>query len=61
MRGAASLRLFRSGSFRALWFGQLVSIFGDRFTYLALLALVALAAARGSRAAPKALGEPAPD
>jgi len=40
MRGAASLRLFRSGSFRALWVGQLVSIFGDRFTYLALLALV---------------------
>jgi MFS family permease len=40
MRGAASLRLFRSGSFRALWIGQLVSIFGDRFTYLALLALV---------------------
>ena len=40
MRGVASLRLFRSGSFRALWIGQLVSIFGDRFTYLALLALV---------------------
>ncbi len=40
MRGASSLRLFRSGSFRALWVGQLVSIFGDRFTYLALLALV---------------------
>ena len=40
MRGASSLRLFRSGSFRALWAGQLVSIFGDRFTYLALLALV---------------------
>jgi len=40
MRGVSSLRLFRSGSFRALWIGQLVSIFGDRFTYLALLALV---------------------
>ena len=40
MRGASSLRLFRSGSFRALWIGQLISIFGDRFTYLALLALV---------------------
>jgi len=40
MRGVSSLRLFRSGSFRALWIGQLISIFGDRFTYLALLALV---------------------
>ncbi len=40
MGGAASLRLFKSGSFRALWFGQLVSVFGDRFTYLALLAVV---------------------
>jgi MFS family permease len=40
MAGAASLRLFRSGSFRALWIGQLVSVFGDRFTYLALLAVV---------------------
>ncbi|MGE5177430.1 MAG: MFS transporter [Hyphomicrobiales bacterium] len=40
MRGAASLRLFRDPNFRALWVGQLVSIFGDRFTYLALLAVV---------------------
>jgi MFS family permease len=40
MAGAASLRLFRSGSFRALWIGQLISVFGDRFTYLALLAVV---------------------
>lgn len=40
MGSAASLRLFRSGSFRALWIGQLVSVFGDRFTYLALLAVV---------------------
>lgn len=40
MRGAASLRLFHDPSFRALWLGQLVSIFGDRFTYLALLAVV---------------------
>ncbi len=40
MGSAASLRLFRSGSFRALWVGQLVSVFGDRFTYLALLAVV---------------------
>jgi MFS family permease len=40
MRGMASLRLLREGNFRALWIGQLVSIFGDRFTYLALLALV---------------------
>jgi predicted MFS family arabinose efflux permease len=44
MGGAASLRLFRIGNFRALWIGQLVSIFGDRFTYLALLALVTQAA-----------------
>ncbi|HTM00351.1 MAG TPA: MFS transporter, partial [Candidatus Omnitrophota bacterium] len=40
MGGAASLRLFRDTSFRALWIGQLVSVFGDRFTYLALLAVV---------------------
>jgi DHA3 family macrolide efflux protein-like MFS transporter len=39
-RGAESLRLFRIPSFRALWAGQLISIFGDRFTYLALLALI---------------------
>jgi hypothetical protein len=40
IRGADSLRLFRLPDFRALWAGQLVSIFGDRFTYLALLALI---------------------
>jgi len=40
MGGAASLRLFRDRSFLALWIGQLVSVFGDRFTYLALLAVV---------------------
>jgi MFS family permease len=40
MGGAASLRLFRDASFRALWIGQLVSVFGDRFTYLALLAVI---------------------
>lgn len=40
MGGAASLRLFRVPNFRALWIGQFISIFGDRFTYLALLALV---------------------
>jgi len=44
-RGADSLRLFRLPNFRALWTGQLVSIFGDRFTYLALLALIAERAA----------------
>lgn len=38
--GAASLRLFLIPNFAALWVGQLISIFGDRFTYLALLALV---------------------
>lgn len=40
IRGADSLRLFRLPNFRALWIGQLISIFGDRFTYLALLALI---------------------
>ncbi|HET7903577.1 MAG TPA: MFS transporter [Candidatus Eisenbacteria bacterium] len=35
-----SLSLARDANFRALWIGQLVSIFGDRFTYLALLAVV---------------------
>ncbi len=34
------LALARDANFRALWIGQLISIFGDRFTYLALLAVV---------------------
>jgi len=33
-------RLFQNRSFRALWLGQFVSIFGDRLHYLALLALI---------------------
>ena len=33
-------RLFRNPGFRSLWLGQLVSIFGDRLHYLALLALL---------------------
>ncbi len=36
----AGARLFRNESFRALWLGQFVSIFGDRLHYLALLALI---------------------
>ena len=32
--------LARDRNYRALWIGQFVSIFGDRFTYLALLAVV---------------------
>ena len=32
--------LFRNRSFRALWLGQFVSIFGDRLHYLALLGLI---------------------
>ena len=52
IRGAAeSLRLFRLPDFRALWAGQLVSIFGDRFTYLALLALITERAADPSNPA----------
>jgi hypothetical protein len=39
MGAGASLRLFGNANFRALWIGQLISVFGDRFTYLALLAL----------------------
>jgi len=39
MSGAGA-RLFRNRSFRALWLGQFVSIFGDRLHYLALLALI---------------------
>ena len=53
MRGAASLRLLRERNFRALWIGQLVSIFGDRFTYLALLALVLERAPDPSNPAPQ--------
>ncbi len=39
MSGAGT-RLARNASFRWLWLGQFVSIFGDRLHYLALLALV---------------------
>jgi len=39
MRGAGA-RLARNSSFRSLWLGQFVSIFGDRLHYLALLALI---------------------
>ena len=53
MRGMASLRLLREGNFRALWIGQLVSIFGDRFTYLALLALVLERASDPANPAPE--------
>ncbi len=53
MGGAASLRLFRNPNFRALWIGQLISIFGDRFTYLALLALAVERAADSSNPAPE--------
>jgi MFS family permease len=53
MGGAVSLRLFRLPSFRALWIGQLISIFGDRFTYLALLALVVERAADPGNPAPE--------
>ncbi len=53
MRGAESLRLFRIPNFRALWIGQLISIFGDRFTYLALLALVVEGARDRSNPAPE--------
>ena len=53
MGGAISLRLFRLPSFRALWIGQLVSIFGDRFTYLALLALVVERASDPKNPAPE--------
>ncbi|HYR68467.1 MAG TPA: MFS transporter, partial [Candidatus Dormibacteraeota bacterium] len=53
MGGAVPLRLFRLPSFRALWIGQLVSIFGDRFTYLALLALVVERASDPKNPAPE--------
>jgi MFS family permease len=38
---AATPPLFRQRNFVSLWTGQLVSILGDRFTYLALIALLA--------------------
>jgi len=53
MGGAVPLRLFRLPSFRALWIGQLISIFGDRFTYLALLALVVERASDPKNPAPE--------
>lgn len=51
--GASPLHLFRSRNFRALWIGQLISIFGDRLTYLALLALVMEHAANPGNPAPE--------
>lgn len=53
MGGASSLRLARLPNFRALWIGQLISIFGDRLTYLALLALVIERAADPKNPAPE--------
>ena len=38
---AADPPLFRQRNFSALWWGQLVSLMGERVTYLALLALLA--------------------
>jgi MFS family permease len=46
-------RLAALPGFRALWIGQLISIFGDRFHYLALLALVVQAARDPSNPAPE--------
>jgi MFS family permease len=40
MDRAGVRRLAADSNFRALWIGQLISIFGDRFHYLALLALI---------------------
>ncbi|NOT33137.1 MAG: MFS transporter [Candidatus Eisenbacteria bacterium] len=37
----ASTPLFAQRNFAALWWGQLISMLGDRFTYLALLGLLA--------------------
>jgi len=39
--GARETPLFAQRSFAALWWGQLVSILGDRLTYLALVGLLA--------------------
>ena len=52
MKGAAS-RLFRNRNFRSLWLGQFVSIFGDRLTYLALLALIVERARNPGNPAPE--------
>lgn len=52
--GRADLRrLAGLGGFRALWIGQLVSIFGDRFHYLALLALLVARARDPANPAPE--------
>ena len=40
------VRLALNGSFSALWAGQLISLFGDRFNQLALVAVVATATGR---------------
>ncbi len=41
MAAGASAPLFRQRNFSALWCGQLISILGERFTYLALVGLLA--------------------
>jgi len=46
-------RLTGLAGFRALWVGQLVSIFGDRFHYLALLALLVARARQPENPAPE--------
>ena len=53
MLPAGVRRLARLPGFRALWLGQLVSIFGDRFHYLALLALVVARASHPANPAPE--------
>lgn len=53
MDRAGIRRLAALPGFRALWIGQLVSILGDRFHYLALLALVVEAARQPANPAPE--------
>ena len=52
-RAQALGALARDRNYAALWLGQFVSIFGDRFTYLALLAVIVARAAHPENAAPE--------
>jgi MFS family permease len=53
MSRAGVRRLTALPGFRALWIGQLISIFGDRFHYLALLALIVVSARDAANPAPE--------
>ena len=55
------VRLALNGSFSALWAGQLISLFGDRFNQLALVAVVAISTRLRARDRARVLRGHAPE